>query len=94
MNEAAKKYIAENYGTMKPKEIAEALGKTQDWVRQIARRMGLFRGKGYRAEPRTRCKGCVIFCNGECLARLDRCEAAKYTRASWENLKKIKSIFD
>lgn len=94
MNEAEKKYIAEHYGQMKPKEIAEALGKTQDWVRQIARRMGMFRGKGYRGAPRSRCKGCVIFCNGECLARLEKCGAAKYTKAKWPDLTKRINYFD
>lgn len=94
MNSEARKYIAENYGKMKPKEIAEEIGQTSDYVRQVARRMGLFRGKGYRGEPRSACKGCMMFCNGECLARLDKCSAARYTNAKWPDLTKRINYFD
>lgn len=94
INEEAKAFIAENYDSMNPKEIAEFVGRSQDWVRQEARKMGMFRGKGYRGEKHASCKECMIFCNNTCLARLDSCGAAKYTKASWSQLLKPRSRFD
>lgn len=85
MNKKEQAYIAAHYATQKTKDIALYLGRTQDYVRQVARRMGLFRREAYQ-EGRKQCQGCVMYCNRVCLAHLDKCTAARFTKASWPKL--------
>lgn len=40
INEEAKAFIAENYETMNPKEIAEIVGRSQDWGKARSQKDG------------------------------------------------------
>lgn len=82
-----KAYIKAHYGKQTPKQIAEETGKTPDYIRQIARRLG-YRLQAPRKGNRARCKGCLLQTReGVCIYHNEgdvyRCRAMKIT----ENVK-------
>ena len=79
------KYIRLHYYKETPKEIAEALGRTVDNVRMVARRMGLYR---HAPKPKRKCEGCQLCCRGHCIfqAEASACKVMRYTSAKWPNL--------
>ena len=80
------KYIRLHYYKDSPKEIAEALGRTVDNVRMVARRMGLYR---HAPRPRRKCDGCQLWCRGYCIYHAEgsnECKTLRYTSAKWPNL--------
>lgn len=95
MKKAEEAYIAEHYERESTKEIAAALGRTPDYVRYVARSLGL-----YRREARTgglRCRDCVMFCNKVCIAHIEsgKCSAARFTKAvKWPETKTKFNYFD
>ena len=85
-----KRYIKLHYETMRAKDIGEVLGRSSSYVTDLARGMGMYR----RVAEKSRCKACLMYVNSTCLARLDKCSAARFTRAEWPDLTKRISYFD
>ena len=91
-----KTYIKNNYGKQSPREIAEALGYTSDYIRQVARRMG-YRRQAPRKGNRARCKGCMLSTReGVCIYHLEnetwRCRSMRYNTTKWPEKETIWTI--
>ena len=91
-----KAYIKAHYGKQTPKEIAEETGRTPDYIRQIARRMG-YRLQAPRKGSRARCKGCLLLTReGICIFHNEsdawRCAAMRFTKGQWPEKEKIWTI--
>ena len=80
MNE--REYIRANYGKIKTRQIALTLHRTPEFVRNVARRLGVAR-KVRRATTEERCAPCQMWINGTCAAHLENCTAARTIRARW-----------
>ena len=91
-----KAYIKAHYGKQTPRQIAEATGKTADYIRQIARRMG-YRLQAPRKGNRARCKGCLLQTReGVCIYHNEddawRCVNMRIIKAEWPQKEKIWTI--
>ena len=84
--EEKKAYIRANYGTLTPKEISEDVALEPGRVRQIARRMGLYR-QAPRRSNKAKCKPCMLYVNGVCIYNLEaeasRCRNMRFTTAKF-----------
>lgn len=85
--EETKAYIKAHYGTMTPNEIGRELGRSPDRVRQIARRMGLYKYTKPRKRTMAKCKGCMLNADGICIYHLEaeanRCRGMRFTKAKF-----------
>lgn len=79
-------YIKAHYGKDKTKDIALALGRTPQYVRCAAKRLGL--RKQFRKVIIKPCETCLLLApNGHCIygneGDASRCRAMRYTRGEW-----------
>lgn len=79
-------YIKAHYGKDKTKDIALHLGRSDQYVRCAARRMGL--RKQFRKERSKPCETCLLRAtNGRCIygneGEAERCRAMRFSAAEW-----------
>lgn len=85
IDEEGKRFIRENYLSLKTREIALTLGCTQETIRNYASRMGIKKGRKFKYV--NKCDGCQLFMNGHCVYRVEdvakSCKYMRYEKAEW-----------
>ena len=90
-------FVKANYGTMRPKDIAAKFGLTPNRIRQIARRMGMYKYPA-RKPNMAKCGGCLLNADGVCIYHLEaaanRCRTMRYTKGKWPEKTTIWTTYD
>lgn len=85
IDEEGKRYIRENYLSLKTKEIAQELGCTQETIRNYAYKLGIKKGRKFKNV--NKCDGCQLFVNGHCVYRLEdmgqSCKYMRFEKSEW-----------